>query len=216
MRAWIAGATGLTGAQLLDLLLHEPRYDRIAAFVRKPLPVVDPKLAECPAEFEHLRETNPGFVDAAFCCLGTTIRKAGSEAAFRKVDHDYVLAFAAAAKAHGASHFALVSSVGADVKSRVFYSRVKGETEVDLRALGFASLAIFRPSILAGDRQEQRTGEKVGMMLMQMTSPLMLGPLRKYRPIHVATVARAMLRQSLTGGTGEHIYESDAIEAMGK
>lgn len=216
MRAWIAGATGLTGVQLLDLLLHEPRYDRIAAFVRKPLPVVDPKLTECPADFEHLRETNPGFVDAAFCCLGTTLKKAGSEAAFRKVDYDYVLAFASAAKAHGASHFAVISSIGADARSRVFYSKVKGETERDLCALGFPSLAIFRPSILAGDRQEQRTGEQVGMMLMQMASPLLLGPLKKYRPIHVATVARAMLRQSLTGGTGEQVYESDAIEAMGK
>jgi uncharacterized protein YbjT (DUF2867 family) len=216
VRSWIAGATGLTGAALLSQLLREPQVDRVVAFVRRPLTVVDPKLAECPADFERLRELNPGFVDGAYCCLGTTIRTAGSEAAFRQVDHDYVLAFASAAKAHGATHFSLISSVGADAKSRVFYSRVKGETERDLRQIGFESLAIYRPSILLGDRQEARSGERMGIVAMQLASPLMLGPFRKYRPIRVDTVAKAMLRESLKDKRGVTVYESDAIEELGK
>ncbi len=216
MRAWIAGATGLTGAALLDALLREPQIDRVVAFVRRPLSMVDHKLTEASADFEHLREGNPGFVDVAFCCLGTTIKTAGSEAAFRQVDYDYVLAFATAAKAHGARHFGVVSSMGADVTSRVFYNRVKGETERDLRPISFSSLAIYRPSILVGNRQEQRSAERIGIILLQAAAPLMLGPLEKYRPIRVTTVARAMLRQSLKGETGTKVYESSVIEILGQ
>lgn len=216
MRAWLAGATGLTGSALLSLLLREPSYDRVVAFVRRPLTIVDPKLTEAAADFAHLRENNPGFVDAAFCCLGTTLKTAGSEAAFRQVDHDYVLAFAAAAKAHGAAHFGVVSSLGADANSRILYSRVKGETERDLQQLGFTSLAIYQPSILMGGRQETRPGERIAIILMQAASPLMLGPIRKYRPIQVTTVVRAMLRQSLAAQPGAAIYESDAIQTLGQ
>ena len=216
MRARIAGATGLTGAALLTELLREPRFDRVVAFVRRPLAIVDHKLAEMPADFEHLREANPGFVDAAFCCLGTTIKTAGSEAAFRLVDHDYVLAFATAAQAHGAAHFGVISSMGADATSRIFYNRIKGETERDLRQLGFASLAIYQPSILVGNRQEERPVERVGVMVAQALSPLMLGPLRKYRAIRVTTIAKAMLRQSLADKNGAEVYESDVIEELGK
>jgi uncharacterized protein YbjT (DUF2867 family) len=214
MRTWIAGATGMTGAALLSQLLRDPRFDRVLAFVRRPLTVVDPKLVECPADFENLHETS--FADTAFCCLGTTIKTAGSEAAFRKVDHDYVLAFARAAKARGASHFALVSSVGADVSSRVFYSRVKGETERDLQEIGFPSVAIYRPSLLLGERREERSGERWATIAMQALAPLMLGPFRKYRPIRSATVARAMLKQALEPQGGVRIYESDKIEEMGR
>ena len=216
MRVWIAGATGLTGAALLDQLLHEPQFDRVVAFVRRPLAVVDHKLTEAPADFLHLREANHGFVDVAFCCLGTTIKIAGSEAAFRLVDHDYVLAFAAAAKAHGAGHFGVISAMGADATSRIFYNRVKGETERDLRQLGFASLAIYQPSILVGNRQEQRPAERIGIILAQALSPLMLGPLRKYRAIRVTTIAKAMLRQSLAAKSGAETYESNVIEELGQ
>ena len=170
MRAWIAGATGLTGSALLTILLREPKFDRVVAFVRRPLAIVDPKLTEATADFAHLREGNPGFVDAAFCCLGTTIKTAGSEAAFRQVDHDYVVAFAAAAKAHGATYFGVISSVGADAGSRALYSRVKGETERDLQQMGFPSLAIYRPSILVGSRQEARSAERIGIIVMQAAS----------------------------------------------
>ena len=216
MRVWIAGATGLTGTALLNELLREPQFDRVVAFVRRPLAVVDHRLTEAPADFEHLREGNPGFVDAAFCCLGTTIKTAGSEAAFRRVDHDHVLAFAAAAKAHGARHFGVVSALGANVTSRIFYNRVKGETERDLRQLAFASLAIYQPSFLIGNRQEQRPGERAGMILAQILSPLMLGPLKKYRAIRVTTIAKAMLRQALAAKIGVEVVESDVIEELGK
>ena len=215
MRAWIAGATGLTGSALLTILLREPEFDRVVAFVRRPLAIVDPKLTEAAADFAHLREGNPGFVDAAFCCLGTTIKIAGSEAAFRQVDHDYVVAFAAAAKAHGATYFGVISSVGANAGSRAFYSRVKGETERDLQQMGFPSLAIYRPSILVGSRQEARSAERIGIIVMQAASPLMLGALKKYRPIRVTTVASAVLKESLLAKPGVEIYESDRIQELG-
>lgn len=215
MRVWIAGATGLTGSALLAILLREPGFDRVVAFVRRPLAIVDPKLTEAAADFAHLREGNPGFVDAAFCCLGTTIKTAGSEAAFRQVDHDYIIAFATAAKAHGVIHFGVISSLGADAGSRIFYNRVKGETERDLQQLGFPSLAIYRPSILVGRRLELRSLEQVGIIGMQAASPLMLGPLKKYRPIRVTTVANAMLKQSRIAKPGVEIYESDRIQELG-
>jgi uncharacterized protein YbjT (DUF2867 family) len=214
VKTWLSGATGLTGAALLNQLLNEPKFDRVIAFVRKPLHVVHPKLVESPADFEHMNETS--FVDTVFCCLGTTIKTAGSEAAFRKVDYAYILAYAQAAKARGATHFSVISSIGADPNSRVLYSKVKGETERDLQRIGFQSLAIYRPSLLLGDRKEERSGEQYATIAMRVFKPLMLGPLKKYRAIHVNTVARAMLREALSPRPGTNIYESDLIEVMGK
>jgi uncharacterized protein YbjT (DUF2867 family) len=139
-----------------------------------------------------------------FCALGTTIRTAGSRAAFRRVDHDYVVSLARLARAHGARHFLLVSSVGADPRSRVFYSRVKGEVESAVQTLGYPSLTIVRPSLLLGPRSEFRLGEA-------LVKPL--GPLfpRRYRPVHARAVAATMIRAALEDRSGVRIVESREI-----
>jgi uncharacterized protein YbjT (DUF2867 family) len=197
----IAGASGLVGSHLLTLLLRE--FDLVAAVTRRPLAVSAPNLRQV-----AFGDPLPA-IDAAFCCLGTTIKKAGSEEAFRRVDFEAVVAFAKAARAAGASRFALVSSVGASAASSNFYLRVKGETEHAVSRIGFEHVLILRPSFLLGDRAEQRPGEKLGIAISKATAFLLLGPLRKYRPVHAERVAAAMLRNS---GTGVRVLEYDNID----
>jgi uncharacterized protein YbjT (DUF2867 family) len=144
--------------------------------------------------------------------LGTTIKQAGSQAAFRAVDHDLVLAVARAAKAAGARHCISVSSVGASAKSGSFYLRTKGEVEAELRAVGFDRLDMLRPGLLTGQRGGPwRPGESIGMALAPLTDLLMLGSARRYRSVPGASVARAMLRLAELGGSGVHVHEHDAI-----
>ena len=148
-------------------------------------------------------------------CLGTTIKLAGSEAAFRAVDHDLVLAAAGAARAAGARHCITVSSVGASARSRNFYLRTKGEMEDGLRALGFERLDIIRPGLLLGQRQgPKRAGESFAMRLSPLTDALMRGGLRRYRSVHADTVAGAILTLAARGGSGVHVHEHDAILAL--
>jgi uncharacterized protein YbjT (DUF2867 family) len=154
-------------------------------------------------------------VSDVFCCLGTTMKQAGSEAAFRQVDFIYVVSLAGLALGAGAKQFLLVSSLGASPTSRIFYSRVKGETEAAITALPFEGRQIFRPSILVGERRERRAGESFGAAVMRGTAFALLGPLRKYRPIAAATVAEAMVRVALRAPRGVNVYESDEIERIG-
>lgn len=213
--AAVAGATGLIGTHLIQLLLADPAYERVIAFTRRPLDgVSSPKLQTMETNFETAEETLKGIrIDDAFCALGTTIRKAGSQEAFRKVDHDYILAFARAAKAAGAKRFLLVSAMGASASSSIFYSRVKGEAERDIRALGFESLHIFRPGLLIGEREEKRSGEEIGAALTPFLNPLMIGPLRDYRSIRGEVVAGAMRGAALSPALdkGAHIHTHDAM-----
>lgn len=215
--ALLAGASGLVGSFLLRQLLAAPEYDRVIALGRRPLDLAHPKLTQVTADFAALdRVTADLRCDDAFCCLGTTIKRAGSPAAFRAVDHAAVLAFAWAARRNGARRFFLVSSLGADARSRVFYSRVKGETEEALEVLDFKTLAIFRPSLLLGPRREKRLGERIGAMVLWLAEPLLLGRLRQYRAIRAEVVARAMLRCSFgRDGQGVLIFPSDEIEDLG-
>lgn len=216
--ALIAGATGLVGRQCLARLLDEPHYANIIALVRRPLPHSDPKLEQRVVEFNRLGLAGTDFpaADDVFCCLGTTMRTAGSQAAFRQVDFTYVVSLASQALGTGAKQFLLVSSLGANARSPIFYSRVKGETEAAIAALPFEGRHIFRPSILTGERAELRRGERAGIAVMRGLSFTLLGPLRKYRPVAAATVARAMVRVAREAARGVHIYESDAIERLGR
>lgn len=215
--ALIAGAGGLVGGELLQKLLQAEEYERVIAVGRRRLEVTHPKLTQVVADFAALDQVAAGLrCTDAFCCLGTTIKAAGSRAAFRAVDHAAVLAIAWAARRAGAQRFFVVSALGADAGSRIFYNRVKGETEDALLVLGFATLAVFRPSLLLGHRAETRLGEKVMAALLWMAEPLLLGRLRKYRAIQAGVVARAMLRSSFgRAGQGLLIYPSDEIQDLG-
>jgi len=190
--ALIAGASGLTGGYLLNLLLESPEYSTVIAYVRKSSGLTHPKLKEILVDWETLLE--PVAAEDVFCCLGTTIKKAGSQEAFRRVDYDYPLQLAQLQYRGGSQQFLLVSAMGADAKSAIFYSRVKGELENALQSIGYKSLHIFRPSFIAGPRKESRPGEKIGLAIFSLLSPLFIGPLKKYAPIQAEHIARAMLR----------------------
>lgn len=209
--ALIAGATGLVGSYLLRMLLQSDRYGKVIALVRKPLPVHDQKLEQKIVDFEKLAVT-PGLIaDDVFCCLGTTMKKAGSKEQFYQVDYTYVVELAKATSRQFASQFLVVSAMGADKDSAFFYNRVKGEMEEAITKLSFTAVHIFRPSLLTGNRPETRLGEKVGEVLMGGLKFAMVGPLRKYRAIPARIVAKAMLQMALDNGGGIKIHESDEI-----
>ncbi|MEO8386128.1 MAG: NAD(P)H-binding protein [Betaproteobacteria bacterium] len=207
--ALVAGATGLTGKHLLELLLADTRYARVHALVRKAALPSHPKLSEHVIDFAALGKLPKA--DEAFCCLGTTIKKAGSQAQFRKVDFDCVVNFASAAKAAGANRFLVVSALGANAKSAVFYNRVKGEMEAALSAMNFESLHIFRPSLLLGERAEARVGERLGIAVFTALAPLMIGPARRVRPVEAKAVAQGMMVAANADGLGIWVTESDEI-----
>jgi len=211
--AVVVGATGLVGNYLMNVLAEDAFYDRVVVLTRRPInpPEILTKTENVFADFERLEEMEFTGATHAFCCLGTTIRKAGSQAAFRRVDHDYVLAFARAARRAGARHLAVISSVGAGARASSFYLRVKGETENALTEFGFQELHIFRPGILLGKRDESRPGEQLGAALARGFEWLMLGPLRKYRPMPAPLLASAMAASGERGGAGRHIYHYDDI-----
>jgi uncharacterized protein YbjT (DUF2867 family) len=214
--ALVLGATGLVGGHVVDLLLADDAWSRVTLLGRRRLPREHAKLSQTVADFERLDESADAFSAAdVFCCLGTTIAKAGSQDAFRRVDHDYPLAAARLASERGARHFLIVTALGADAESRVFYNRVKGEVERDVSALPFAGVAIARPSLILGERAERRTGEALAQKAAPLLDPLLLGPLRKYRAIPASTVARALVRLAREGVRGVRIVESDELADVG-
>jgi len=214
--ALVAGASGLVGRALLDYLRRVNDYRGVHLLVRRPLGISEARFSEHVVDFDRLEDAEPriGNVDAAFCCLGTTLRKAGSQAAFRRVDHDYVMAFGGLAAALGARVLAVVSSLGADPGSSNFYLRVKGETERDLAAVGPRSLVILRPSLLTGDRNEFRLGEKIGGAVLSVLSPLMVGGLARIRPVGAEQVAIAMVQAVRDAPQGVTMLESDEIRVL--
>lgn len=207
--AIVAGSTGLIGSHILSQLLADARYGKVIALSRKALPISHPKLQIVAVTLDSLSDVAPTLIaDDWFCALGTTIRQAGSQEAFRKVDYDYPLALGKQAAASGAEQFLLVSAIGAYSASSIFYSRVKGEVERDLCQLGLPKLHVFRPSLLLGERTEHRRVEKLWGVLMKGLNPLLLGRFRKYRAIQAADVATAMIRAAnRPGKPGVHLYE---------
>ena len=215
--ALVAGASGLVGGHVLRLLLADPAYARVITLARRSLDVHHAKLEQRPIDVDTLDAISDlPSVDDAFCSLGTTIKKAGSREAFRKVDRDYVLGFARAAQRAGARQFLLVTALGADAGSRIFYSRVKGEIEQAVRQLPFEGIQLFRPSFLIGRRAEVRLAERIGVPVARALSPLLVGPLRRYRPIRAADVARAMLRIAKEAPRGSNVFEYDGIIAAAR
>ena len=208
--ALVAGATGLVGSALVRMLLETPAYDHVHILVRKEINLAHPRLYQHVVDFDHLEALNFKFiVDDAFVTLGTTIAKAGSKGAFYKVDHDYVISFARKALSLGAIGIFVVSSMGANPASSIFYNKVKGEMEEDMKAIGFPRLGIFRPSLLLGPRTEKRAGEKFAGWMMQ-TLDFMVPA--KFKAIHVDKVARKMIEQALKDKNGLFILESDKLQ----
>lgn len=205
--ALIAGASGLVGGECLQRLLESDAYAKVTVVTRRPLGTAakHPKLREIIVDFARLDRVRADLrADHVFCALGTTIRKAGSQAKFRQVDFEYPRHLAQLALANGARHFSLVSSLGASSKSRVFYSRVKGELEDALRAMRWPSLCLLRPSVIAGNRQESRPLERLSEAL------LWFGP-ATYRPVAAGRIAAAMVATALREPPGVTILASREI-----
>ncbi|HEX6746258.1 MAG TPA: NAD-dependent epimerase/dehydratase family protein [Longimicrobium sp.] len=214
--ALVLGATGLVGGHCVDLLLGDDAWSRVTVVGRRTIHREHAKLEQRVADFDRLDEAADVFAaDDVFCCLGTTIRKAGSQEAFLRVDHDYPVAAARLASERGATRFLLVTALGADAGSRIFYNRVKGEVERDVAALPFAGVLFARPSLILGERTERRRSEAIAQKVMPLLSPLLLGPLRKYRAIDARAVAAAMVRLARERFTGVRIVESDELQALG-
>jgi uncharacterized protein YbjT (DUF2867 family) len=213
--AIMAGASGLVGEQCLRHLLARGLHEKVVAFVRGPLNITHKRLEQRTVDYERLGRMSafPRAQDV-FCCLGTTIKKAGSKAAFRLVDYEYIVRLAETSRRSGADHFFLVSAAGADPNSRIFYSRVKGEAERAVGRLGFAGLHVFRPSFLIGKRNERRPGEAIGIAAARLVSVALVGGARKYRPIRAETVARAMVVIARERPAGAHVYAVDAMEGL--
>ena len=211
--ALLVGATGLVGNHLLFKLLQDGRYGTVRSLVRRPMHIKHARLDERVVDFGNLKPEDCAGADDVFCCLGTTIRQAGSQEAFRKVDFQYPLDVAQLALKGGAKQYLLVTSLGADPKSRIFYSRVKGELEDAVAGLGYESFHVFRPSMLLGKRKEMRLGEGIGKALMVVLSPLLLLPgLRRYAGIQASKVANAMLAIARREQAGRHIWLSDRLQ----
>lgn len=207
-KALIIGATGLVGNELLHRLLDSEVYVEVTALVRRQTGISNPKLNERIIDFDEMELAADEFaVEDVFCCLGTTIKKAGSQEAFRKVDYDYPLRAAELAKVKGASQYLVVSAIGADPMTKVFYSRVKGELESALIALRFDSLHLMHPSLLLGKRDEFRTAEALSGYISPILSPLLRGRMTRFKPIKAEDVAAAMLQIAIDSEKGTNIYE---------
>ncbi|MBK8394699.1 MAG: oxidoreductase [Leptospiraceae bacterium] len=206
------GASGLVGSSLLKYLLEDHSVKKISLFVRKKLDITNPKLTQIIVDYNNLESYSEFFqVDHIFCCLGTTIRTAGSRDAFKQVDFHYVIESAKLGKEKGVKNFSVVSAMGSNSKSRIFYNRVKGEMENSLQKIGFESLHIFRPSLLLGNRAEIRKGEKVGAVLSRVFSFAFIKGLKKYKPIQADYVAKAMIELAKNKTYGLQIIESDQM-----
>jgi len=209
--ALLAGATGLVGRELLPLLLDDHDVAEVVCLTRRPLATPHPKLQQGIVEFDRLDEFALPHVDDFYCCLGTTIRQAGSEEAFRVVDLVYPVTIARMALDAGATRCLAVSAMGADARSRIFYNRVKGEAEVELARLAFDAVYAFRPSLLSGNRTEFRAGERLALALARPVSFLIPAALR---PIAAADVARAMHACAKRSEAGRFVVASDEIRRV--
>jgi uncharacterized protein YbjT (DUF2867 family) len=206
--ALLAGATGLIGSALLPLLLASERYAKVMVVGRRPVPVQHPKLTQVITDLGELESERLRLIaDDVYCCLGTTMRQAGSKEAFYEVDFLYVVKLAAVTAANFAAQFLVVSSLGADAESLFYYNKVKGEMEAAVRQAPFRAIHIFRPSLLLGDRAKPRLGERLGGLLLKLVSPLLRGSWQKYRAIKGEAVARAMLRAAEDDGGGVRVHE---------
>jgi len=208
----IIGATGFVGSYLVQEILNSPTFDSVTALVRKPTFTTHPKLKEIIFDFRDetaIESLEP--VNHVFCCLGTTIKTAGSKEAFRFVDYELPLRFAKWAESTQAESFSIVTAIGANSDSSIFYNQVKGNVEDEIKTLNIPTIQIFQPSLIMGSRKEFRLGELIGKGIMAILNPLMIGPGKKYRGIHAQTIAKGMVQYLEKSNPGITIFESDKI-----
>ena len=210
--ALVAGSTGLIGQQLIELLISDVQYDKVKCLTRRPLPLVHDKLEVIETDGNNLNELADRLTaNDIFCCLGTTMKKARSKEAFRRVDFDYPLGLAQVTKKAGATQFHLVSALGADAKSSIFYNKVKGEVEQAISNVTFQSFHIYRPSLLLGPRQEERSGEQAAVIFFKIFGFLVPA---KYKPIDSVKIARAMIDFAKKEQPGKFIHESKSLQGF--
>jgi uncharacterized protein YbjT (DUF2867 family) len=214
-KAIILGASGLIGSQLLQLLLESPHYEEVLAIVRKPLKITHKKLNVITSDFSDstsLENLIKG--DVIFSCVGSTKKKTPNKADYLKVDKEIPTQIAKFGKTNGVLQFHIVSSLGADSNSSIFYSKMKGETEDIIKNIGIKSTHIYQPSLLIGPRKEKRFGEDIAAFIANIIDPLLLGSFAKYRSIKTIEVATGMYNQSLKNLTGTFTYPSDYIKKL--
>ena len=205
--AVVAGATGMVGTLLLRQLATDPGYAEVRVLGRRAPAQAHPKFRFIETDFEDLDKLAAALAaDDVFCCLGTTIRKAGSQPAFERVDYHMVVDLARAAHKAGARRFLVVSAVGASEHSPAFYSRVKGRMEQAVSTIGFETVHIVRPSLLLGERSERRPAERISQLVAPLLSPLLHGPLKKYRAVDGDAVATALVQLAHRKDAGVHVH----------
>lgn len=215
MEVSIIGATGLVGRQLTQILEHLPELNKIKVFSRSPLGKMSAHVENYVINFDNLEKYEDALkADIFICCLGTTIKKAGSQEEFRKVDFQYPLTFAKIAEKTGAKKLLVITAMGADSDSSVFYNRTKGELEDRLRELKISQVEIFRPSLILGERKESRTGEDIAKKIFSLLKPIFPRFLNKIRPIESADIAKAMAIATLDFREGFYIYPSEKIQRI--
>ncbi len=214
--ALIIGSTGLIGSELLKILLESSEYAQVVTFVKRDTGIQNPKLTQHIIDFDKPESYKEWVVgDDFFCTIGTTIKKAGSQKAFKKVDFEYPKQFALFAQENKVKNYLLISSLDANAKSSNFYLKTKGEIQDFLKTCNFESVSILQPSLLLGDRNEFRFAEKAGAFVMKLVSFVFVGKLKKYKAIQGNTVAKALYRIAQKNKKGFHIYESDVIQEIG-
>ncbi len=204
--AVVAGATGMIGGYLIRTLLEDPFYDAIITLTRRPLELEAKKIEQRFVDFDRLTADDLAGATHLFCCLGTTMKQAGSREAFRRVDYEYCERFARLGRKAGATRMMLLSSGGANPHSSIFYLRTKGETEQAVSALEFEALHIFRPGVLMGQRNEDRPRERVAAAFSRAFEFAMTGSLARYRPMPAAVLAASMAAAGERGEPGKHLY----------
>ena len=213
--AIIAGASGLVGSSLLQLLLNHKVFEKVIVISRRNLHIEHQKLKTLIINFDNLEDYKDQIQgDVLYFCLGTTRSKTPDLQEYKKIEHEYSLKLAQICRGNGIPQFHYISALGANPSSSIFYSKLKGETEEDLKKINVKSLHIYQPSLLTGERKELRIIEKLSIGLMSILNPLLQGNLKKYQSIKANTVAKAMLNQTIKEVEGIHIYPSDKIKQL--
>lgn len=211
----LIGASGLVGSHLLSFLLKQDSVKELVLLNRKNNNVSDPKLIQHEVDFQNLSDDLFEGVDVVFCCVGTTMKKAGSKHAQWKVDYDIPVYLAQMAKKNDVEAFSIITSLGADYTSKNFYLKMKGQVEKVVKQLNIPSVNIFRPSLLLGDRTESRPAEDIAKVFMPLMRPILSGKWRKYRPVYAEVLAKAMFRATEKRKLGSNTFESDVIADLG-